>query len=120
MSTLDLSGAVEGLGKVKLLDGNLYDIVSPEQLGAADLQRIISRRRKAIEIMAKTDATEEDLDEMLSMLIDVCASIVPDAPREEIGRLGLPRMERLINHFTTASRVNGPGGTATEGTTSGD
>lgn len=119
MSTLDLSVAVEGLGKVKLLDGNLYDIASPDQLGAADLQLIISRRRKAIELMAKPDATDADLEEMIAMLIDVCAAIVPDAPREEIGRLGLPRMERLIDHFTTASRGIGPGVEATEETSGG-
>lgn len=103
MGTLDLS-RLEGVPeKVKLRDGNLYDMVSPEGLGALALQRIFSRKKRADELMGNLDPSEEEIAEMVELMIDVCDGILPDAPREEIGKLGLPKMEMLANHFLHAS-----------------
>lgn len=103
MATLDLSRLEGAPDKVKLLDGKLYDIAQPEQLGALPLQRIAARKRAAEELMGKPDASDEDVEEMISLLVDVLDVMVPDADREELGKLPLQKMELLIDHFRQAS-----------------
>lgn len=103
MGTLDLSRLESAPEKVKLRDGKLYDMVPPEGLGARSLQRIFSRKQRAEELVSKLDPSEDEIAEMVDLMIDVCEGILPDAPREEIGKLGFLEMETLANHFLNAS-----------------
>lgn len=105
--TLDLSGDGRDTVKVKLPDGELYDLADPDELGALDIQQAFAKRRQAAALMGKTDATEDDIEEMLGLLVDICCVAVPDAPRHVVGRLSLPRLERLVEAFSEASRADG-------------
>lgn len=112
-NVLDLS-ALAGTGrKVKLPDKKLYDIANPAELGVLPQQRVISRYGAAKALMAKTDPTEKDLEEMLELLLDVCQVVVPAAPRGQLGKLDLPRMDRLIKDFLSASPATQEGEAAT-------
>ncbi|MFW6090044.1 MAG: hypothetical protein ACODAB_09845 [Gemmatimonadota bacterium] len=100
---LDLSGLAEAPQKVKLPDQQLYSMANPAELGILPQQQLIARYRRAQELMGRTDATPEDADELIEMLLDVCQVVLPDAPREVIGRLGLSSLDRLVQAFLAAS-----------------
>lgn len=109
---LDLSAQEAAPLKVKLPDSQLYDVANPEELGVGPMQRFVSRYRRARELLAKDDADEEDVDEMLSLLLDCAQLVVPDAPRDVLGRLALPKLERLIEAFSPASPATTAAGEA--------
>ena len=100
---LDLSALGAAPQKVRLPDRKLYDMANPAALGVLPQQQLLSRYQRAKVLMGKTDATVEDADEMLSMLLDVCQVILPAAPREVIGQLNLSAMDRLVQAFLRAS-----------------
>ena len=100
---LDLSELGAAPQKVKLPDGKLYSMANPAELGVLPQQKVISRYGRAQVLMRKKSATEADVEEMLEMLLDVCEVVLPDAPREVVGRLSLPGMEKLIQAFLSAS-----------------
>lgn len=101
---LDLSVLGAAPQKVKLPDGKLYSMATPAGMGVLSQQKVISRYNRAMELMGKTNATPDDVDEMLSMLLDVCQVVLPDADREVIGQLNLNAMDRLIQSFLEVSR----------------
>lgn len=103
--TLDLSQVESAPYKVKLPDGNLYDMANPERMGPLSLQRFISRHRRAQQILGDHQASEQDVEEMLSLLVDCAQVVVPDAPREVVGELEFGKLERLIEAFSSASPV---------------
>lgn len=110
---LDLSEQQATPLKVKLPNGQLYDVANPDELGVGPMQKFVSRYRRANELMGKDDADDEEVDEMLSLLLDCAQLILPDAPRDEVGRLGLSKLERLIEAFSSASpATNAPAGEA--------
>lgn len=103
MSTLDLSQLEPAPAKVKLPDGILYDMANPEAMGTLTLQRLISRYRRAQEIAGKDDAGEADVEELLGLMVDVACLLLPDAPREQVGKLTWLKIERLADHFFAES-----------------
>lgn len=100
---LDLSDLAAAPVKVKLPDGKLYSMANPAEMGVLDQQKLLAKYRRAQELMANTEASAEDADEMLSMLIDVAQVVVPGANRELLGQLNLTKMERLTETFFQAS-----------------
>lgn len=109
---LDLSEQEPAPRKVKLADGQLHDMANPASLGLLPMQRLVSRYRRSQELMAKTDATEEDVEEMLSLLLDVCEVVLPSAPRDVLGDLDWPKLNRLVEAFFDASPVSATAGEA--------
>ena len=100
---LDLSALEPAPLKVKLPDGQLYDVAEPSRLGALGLQRFVSRYRRSQELMSSTTVSESDLEEMLELLVDCAQVAVPAADRELLGSLDLPQLQRLIDAFSDAS-----------------
>lgn len=100
---LDLSTLEAAPYKVKLPDGNLYDMANPEKMGPLSLQRFVSRHRRAQQILGDHQASEQDVEEMLSLLVDCAQVVVPDAPREVVGELEFGKLEKLIETFSSAS-----------------
>lgn len=104
---LDLSGRQAAL-RVRLPDGEVYPMAVGDEMGVGQLHRIAAEYDKAKRLMAIENPAIDDAEEMLSVLIDVCCQILPTAPREVIGQLSLPRMERLIEGFKDASPAKRP------------
>jgi len=100
---LDLSVVEPAPLKVKLPDGELHDVVEPGNLGALGLQRFVARYRRAQELMSSTEATDQDAEEMLGLLVDCAHIAVPSAERETLGGLPLHALERLVEAFSVAS-----------------
>lgn len=99
---LDLSGRDARL-RVKLPDGNVYALTDPDELGIGQYHRLLADYRKAERLMAIEEPGLEDLEEACAMLADVCQQILPDAPAEAVGRLSVPKMQRLVQGFWDAS-----------------
>jgi len=100
---LDLSQVEHAPVKVKLPDGVLYDMAAPGSLGALPLQRLMARWRRAQAIMDMAEPTDDELEEMLELVLDVGQVVLPDAPREQLGRVGLDGQRRMIEAFFGAS-----------------
>lgn len=103
---LDLSQVEDAGQKVKLPDGRLYDMAQPTELSPLAYQRFISRFRRSQELQGKSEPTEQDLEEMLSLVIDLACIVVPDAERETLGSLSYPKLERLVTHFFVGSSTD--------------
>lgn len=103
---LDLSQVEDAGLKVKLPDGNLYDMAMPTQLSPLAYQRFMSRFRRSQEIQGKSSPTEQDIEELLDLCVDLCEIVVPGADREVVGMLPFPSMERLIEHFFVGSSTD--------------
>lgn len=100
---LDLSQVEDVTQKVKLPDGNLYDMALPTQLSPIAFQRFVSRFRRAQELQAKPDANETDVEEMIDLVVDLAEIAVPSAGRELLGSLPYPSLERLVTAFFVGS-----------------
>lgn len=103
MAILDLSQLEDAPVKVRLPDGNLYDMVQPGQLSPLAAQRVSARYRQAkvIEdrIASGSQASEDDVDEMVDLLLDVAQVLLPDAPRDVIGNLPTVKLEKVVETF---------------------
>lgn len=100
---LDLSELGAAPVKVKLPDGELYDMVDPNTLGPLPLQRFISRYKRAMEIFNKSDRDVDDVHEMMELLMDVACMILPGAARDTVGLMSPAAINKLAEAFYGAS-----------------
>lgn len=114
---LDLSAQEDAPLKVKLPDGDLYDMANPTQLSPIDYQRLSSRYRKASSLEVAEDVGPDDVEQMMELLIDVACVVLPAAPREAVGSLPYPQMKRLIQRFFDASPAAKAGSSGEASTT---
>lgn len=84
----------------------LYDMANPQALGALSLQRLVSRYKRAEELMATEDQDGDDLAEMMDLLVDTCQVVIPTAPRSVLVALGIHRQQQVIEAFFNASPGN--------------
>lgn len=105
---LDLSGRQAAL-RVKLPDGQLYPMVAADEFGVGQLHKFLAEWRKAQSLLAKSDPSEDDVEQMLAILIGLARQIVPDAPKSAIDRMPYGALQRLVEAFSAASPVAAAG-----------
>lgn len=81
-AVLDINTFVER-PKVRI-DGELYDILHPDELSVVDSHRLTAQGRRINDLMAKASLSDREKKEILGLLADVSGHIlvgVPDAVR---------------------------------------
>ena len=102
---LDLSTLIE---RPKIaIDGKLYDILSPDELSIADLQRVADMGKR-VEELSGTDADGAGQDELIGAVDELATLVMVGVPPELRQRLSVTNMLKVIEVFTGLLQAKAP------------
>lgn len=81
------------------IDGQLYELLDPGELGILDHHRMIRLSTTAQECLSKDDPSEEDVKTGAKALDDLCRFVLL-APPEVHDKLGDSRRQQIVGVFT--------------------
>ena len=102
-SLLDLTTLIEQ-PTIKI-NGELYEILHPDQLGVIDFQRLASMGSKVADLLKKSEPDDDDAAQLNTIIVDLTDRIMPRIPLDV--RAQLTESQRLLvaEVFMTLPRV---------------
>jgi len=96
---LDLTAQVER-PSIRI-DGELYDILSPDEITIIDANRLLRMGQRLAELAAADGGGDQDSEEMESLLTSITDRILEPLPAEVRARLSAAQRMRIMGVFTT-------------------
>lgn len=95
---LDLTAVEAERRPVKLLDGNIYYMATPDDLGPRAVARLAKMQHIAENVTAE-NFDEDSANEAEQAMTEAACIILPDAPREAVEQLPYMKRAKLVEVF---------------------